>query len=832
MTPDRWTRVADLFDRAADLAPADRPAFLDAHAVGPDGETDGALREEVERLLAFDAAPAGFLDGAPLAPPEAAPPEAGPWRLSERVGRGGMGEVWRADRPIGDDGLRQTAAVKLVRPGLGDDVAVRFRAERRILAGLDHPAIARLLGGGTASDGRPFLATEFVDGEPITAYADRRRLGVNERLALFVEVCEAVAYAHARLVVHRDLKPSNVLVTDDSRVKLLDFGIAKLLDDDGGLHTRTGRPVLTPAYAAPEQAAGGVVTTATDVYGLGVLLYELLVGARPAPGGDATRPSDAVTTAGETGGRVPPRPAPPVGEGGAAGGGVVPDTGALRSTTAERLRRRLRGDLDRICLKALRADPERRYRGAAELGADVRRHLDGLPVEARPESRAYRAGKFVRRNRAPVAAAAVALIAVVGGAGAALWQAAEAGAQRDLASAEAEARAVATGVLSGAFAAARPGVPGADTLRAATLLDGLLATVDTLSDARARGLLSSTLADEYLSRGDFAVAERLAAQAVAAPAPPLRSVLEIRANDYVTLGTARIMLNREAEAIAPLRAAARLSESLWGRRDYRMAYVLAEIGRAQGESGDPAAGAATLAEAAALARSLDEDPTAVPVGNLPLWLAPRSYAGLGTQLIALGRMDEAAAALDTALTLAQRRGTPNVAAAASRYRAELAVQEGDPAYGLELVEAAIPAMVDQMGPTHFVVWYLREIRGVARAALGDPRGTAELREVLAWAEDQHGPDAQALAPTLRRLSDALADTDPDESRRLIERAFEVSGGAVTDVQTALMAVRLAEALARDGELERARRLASAAQAVFEGVGNRTAAARASAVVRS
>ena len=255
MTPDRWTRVADLFDRAADLAPADRPAFLDAHAVGPDGETDGALREEVERLLAFDAAPAGFLDGAPLAPPEAAPPEAGPWRLSERVGRGGMGEVWRADRPIGDDGLRQTAAVKLVRPGLGDDVAVRFRAERRILAGLDHPAIARLLGGGTASDGRPFLATEFVDGEPITAYADRRRLGVNERLALFVEVCEAVAYAHARLVVHRDLKPSNVLVTDDGRVKLLDFGIAKLLDDDGGLRTRTGRPV--PHAGLRGAGAGG-----------------------------------------------------------------------------------------------------------------------------------------------------------------------------------------------------------------------------------------------------------------------------------------------------------------------------------------------------------------------------------------------------------------------------------------------------------------------------------------------------------------------------------------------------------------------------------------------
>ena len=434
MNTDRWQDVAALFDRAAELPPAERAAFLDAEA----GD-DPALREEVEALLAFDDGATGLLDRP--APEPAPPPEAGPWRLSERVGRGGMGEVWRADRPIGDDGLRQTAAVKLVRPGLSDEVAARFRAERRILAGLDHPAIARLLGGGTASDGRPFLATEFVNGEPITAYADRRRLGVNERLALFAEVCEAVAYAHARLVVHRDLKPSNVLVTDDGRVKLLDFGIAKLLGDDDGLRTRTGRPVLTPAYAAPEQATGGVLTTATDVYGLGVLLYELLVGSRPAPGGDATRPSDAVTTAGPTGGRVPPRPAPPAGEGRAVGRGgsereadgcgAAPDTGALRSTTADRLRRRLRGDLDRICLKALRADPARRYHGAAELGADVQRHLDGLPVEARPESRAYRVGKFVRRNRATVAAAAVALLAVVGGAGAALWQAAEAEAERD-----------------------------------------------------------------------------------------------------------------------------------------------------------------------------------------------------------------------------------------------------------------------------------------------------------------------------------------------------------------------------------------------------------------
>ena len=514
MTPDRWRRVSRLFDAAAaETDPARRAALLDREARAPGGAPDPDLRAEVERLLALDAS-----DGADLPVYDgalAAPPDAGPWRLVERVGEGGMGEVWRAERA--DGVYRAEAAVKLVRPGLAPDLVARFRAERHVLARLDHPAIARLLDGGTASDGRPYLALGFVRGEPVTDYADRRRLGVDARLALFTEVCEAVAYAHARLVVHRDLKPSNVLVAETAegpRVKLLDFGIAKLLGDDGGLRTRTGRPVLTPAYAAPEQAAGGAVTTATDVFGLGVVLYELLAGVRPAPGGDATRPSDAVTTAGKTAGRVPP--APPGDAGGAARDGTAPDSGALRSTTAERLRRRLRGDLDRICLKALRADPARRYRGAAELGADVRRHLDGLPVEARPESRAYRAGKFVRRNRALVAAAAVALVAVVGGAGAALWQAAEAGRQRDRAEAEAETAGVTADFLAGLFEGAEPGVALGDSLTANDLLARGVARAETeLADApivHARVL--DAVGEAYRTLGEYGRADTLFGRAV------------------------------------------------------------------------------------------------------------------------------------------------------------------------------------------------------------------------------------------------------------------------------------------------------------------------------
>ena len=279
MTPSDFALVSRLFDAAADLGPADRVALLDAESPPP------AVRAEVERLLALDDADES---DTPLTTfgPASAPPAAGPWRLVERVGEGGMGEVWRAERA--DGAFAQTAAVKLVRPGLAPDLLARFRAERQVLARLDHPGIARLLDGGVAADDRPFLALEYVDGEPITAYCDRRRLPVEARLRLFGEVCDAVAYAHRALVVHRDLKPSNVLVadTDDGpRVKLLDFGIAKLLDPAEAAFTvpvtAGDRRMMTPEYAAPEQVRGEAVTTATDVYGLGVLLYELLTGTRP-----------------------------------------------------------------------------------------------------------------------------------------------------------------------------------------------------------------------------------------------------------------------------------------------------------------------------------------------------------------------------------------------------------------------------------------------------------------------------------------------------------------------------------------------------------------------
>ena len=410
MTPDRWRHVEALFGAAADLPPAARAALLDRQAVTPEGAPDPVLREEVERLLALDDGADRFVEalrGGVGVDRDPSPPGAGPWRLVERVGEGGMGEVWRAERA--DGAYAQTAAVKLVRPGLASDLLARFRAERHLLARLDHPAVARLLDGGTASDGRPYLALEFVAGEPITTYCDQRRLAVDERLALVAEACRAVAAAHRQLVVHRDLKPSNVLVAetpDGPRVKLLDFGIAQLLDDPDGDGpgftvpvTAAERRVMTPEYAAPEQVRGEPATTATDVYGLGVLLYELLTGARPHPPQARTRRAleDAVLH------QSPPPPS----------AAVSAEAARDRATELPRLRRRLRGDLDRIVLQALRKEPARRYESVSALAADLERHRAGLPVEARSESAAYRVGKFVRRHRAGVAGVALALATLV-----------------------------------------------------------------------------------------------------------------------------------------------------------------------------------------------------------------------------------------------------------------------------------------------------------------------------------------------------------------------------------------------------------------------------------
>ena len=427
--PSPCSRWEELFDELSELPPPARARRLAALE-----DEDPALAARLRRLLEADGETTDFL-GRPAvelldaAGESAAEPSlpagtrVGSWRLLGLLGRGGMGEVYLAERDEGT--FLQRAALKLIKRGMDSRAIVRrFVRERQILSRLDHPGIARLLDGGSAADGRPFFVLERVEGVPITEYCNSRRLGLEERLRLFQGVCAAVDSAHRRLVVHRDLKPANILVAEDGSAKLLDFGIAKLLaggeEEETSPLTQLDARLLTPAYAAPEQILGEPITMTTDVYALGVLLFELITGALPHTRERRSLGAMAGAVARET---------------------VERPSAVLRRIAVgegPRLARRVAGDLDLIVLTALHRDPARRYRSAAALAEDLGRFLGGRPIRARPDNPRYRLRKFAGRNRLAVAAAALGLVALLAGLGLALWQAhaAQIAAQR----ADAEAR--------------------------------------------------------------------------------------------------------------------------------------------------------------------------------------------------------------------------------------------------------------------------------------------------------------------------------------------------------------------------------------------------------
>jgi tetratricopeptide (TPR) repeat protein len=405
---EEWARVRQIFEAALAQPPEQRPSFVAASCLGAP-----AIGEQVLGLLAFHGQAPGFLERpavrqfADVLDADAEPsPERdtnigrtlGPYSIESCIGHGGMGAVYLARRA--DHAFERRVAVKMVRQGMNTGVVVRrFEHERQILASLDHPHVARLYDGGTTPDGLPYFVMEYVEGEPITGYCQRQRLGLRARLAMFRTVCGAVQYAHQNLVVHRDLKPGNILVGADGQPKLLDFGIATLLAGAGVNESAGGTLVsaLTPDYASPEQVRGQTVTTATDVYSLGVVLYELLAGRRPF----AVRASsleDIVRTVCDTE-PVPPSAAP---------------TGPADSADRPFPSHDLRGDLDTIVLRALRKEPERRYRSAQELSDDLGRYLDGKPVTARGDALAYRAAKFVVRHWTAVLFAVVVFASLVG----------------------------------------------------------------------------------------------------------------------------------------------------------------------------------------------------------------------------------------------------------------------------------------------------------------------------------------------------------------------------------------------------------------------------------
>ncbi|MDX1440043.1 MAG: serine/threonine-protein kinase, partial [Rubricoccaceae bacterium] len=406
--------------------PGERAAFLDAACAD-----DPALRAEVESLLEADAdadddafletPPSGLLDEAISEANESDGEkmegrQIGPYRIIRSLGEGGMGTVFLAVR---EEPFQQYVALKIVRGGLhSPEILRRFKQERQILASLSHPGIARLLDGDVTEEGAPFFAMEYVEGRPITVYADEERLSINERLRLFTDVCEAIHYAHQNLVLHRDLKPSNILVTKDGSIKLLDFGIAKLLNPHFSPSevpmTRTAMRVMTPEYASPEQVRGEPLTTASDVYTLGIVLYELLTGHRPyrltrgttdemirvVCEEDAARPSTKVAqeeTITQSDGSTETI--------------TLKNVSHARSVSPDRLRRSLKGDLDNIVLMALRKEPQRRYTSAEAFAEDIERFLNGHPVSALRASRSYRFKKLIRRH--PIETTGILALAVM-----------------------------------------------------------------------------------------------------------------------------------------------------------------------------------------------------------------------------------------------------------------------------------------------------------------------------------------------------------------------------------------------------------------------------------
>lgn len=551
-----WHEVRQRFEELAELPEAERRAVLarlaenepqlanelvalfTADEMGEDSRFLQAVASEaaaIEDRVEAEAGTAHSLAGKVL----------GAWRLTSPLGRGGMAEVWAAERVDGQFDLQ--VAVKLVRRGMdSEEILRRFARERRILARLDHPAIARIVDGGLSDDGRSFLVLERVDGEPITTWCDRQDVDLRGRLRLLVEVCEAVAAAHRRLVVHRDLKPSNILVTREGRPKLLDFGIAKLLEsEDDGAETRTELRLLTPAYAAPEQILGEEVSTATDVYALGVLAHELLTGRLPhrrtgrSVGELAARiaretlkrPStvvlEAIDEKEETAATV-------------ASGSSGVNHEAQRSPAAravlERRARALRGDLDAILLTALRREPERRYASVELLAEDLRRSLDGRPVAARPDTLGYRAGKLVRRHKLAMALALLAIGGLLTVSAFALLQAKRAEENAHTAAAEARRAERVKGFLVSIFRGSDPELHPGGSLSGREILEAGVARLE-----RELGDDPTVAADLYDALAEIHTRLGLSDQAIALS----RRAVELRerrlANDPLRLGRSLVV---------------------------------------------------------------------------------------------------------------------------------------------------------------------------------------------------------------------------------------------------------------------------------------------------
>lgn len=793
VSPATWHELSGLLDAALDLPPALRSAWLERQrAARPD------LASSLDRLLAAHATAetadvlarlptlGGGVRPSAEGPGLAAGACIGPYRLIRELGSGGMADVWLAER--NDGAFERRVALKLPRTSrLRSDLATRFARERDILARLEHPNIARLYDAGLAADGLPYLAMEFVDGVPITAYCDALRLDVAARLQLFAQALDAVQFAHANLVIHRDLKPSNIMVTADGQVRLLDFGIAKLLADNDIAHetrlTQLAGRALTPDYASPEQIRGEPLTTATDVYSLGVLLFELLTGARPYRlAHDSPAQLELAILGAE-----PARPSSRLGA----------EAAQKRNSTERGLAHRLTGDLDTIVLKALAKEPARRYPGVGALAADLRRHLTGEPVEARPASFAYRIGKFVARNRIAVGAAGAVAVALIGATGASLWQAQIAHAQAR------RADEVKHFVLSIFKEADTYSVSGGS--RKTTAVELLERARDRLaaagvSDPAIRVELLTSIGTSLTGLGEAGLASQVLAEAATLADAQLGSRHPGTLGAKLEWGGARILQGELAQA-GPLLDAAeagmrRNGDALGLISALRWKSFLRAHERRFDESIALAAEAVQIAEAS---------PT--PLDRRDLMDAYLTLAGAMGTVHRPGRLAPAQRAYELARAIYGDRPTVPLLHAHSLYAYALAM-EGDAEAGVAELKALVPLQVQLLGPDHVEVMASYARIGLAALSRGDPRSAIEAyRAALQTERNKAGGSAtKGVGQQQYRLGEALvrARRDAEAEAELSEAVRTLSAVLPADhAEVQLAHAALALVLARAGRLEEA-----------------------------
>jgi serine/threonine-protein kinase len=748
-SPEHWRRAHELVDELLDLPTAEREAILQSKC----GD-DAALAEDVRRWLAACDHESGFLDRPPASLatlistlPAANTPQLGahigPYRLLGIAGAGGMGTVYLAERDDGE--FNRRVALKLMRAITGDGALLtrRFRAERQILASLEHPNIARLLDGGLTPEGIPYYVMEYVEGKPLDRYVAERNLPVRDRLQLFRQVAAAVRFAHQRLVVHRDLKPSNILVTDAGEVKLVDFGIAKVLepqaDDSGpqlaGPQTLTGvlGPVMTPEYASPEQFRGEAITVASDVYSLGVVLYQLLTGHLPFKRGRSLGElEEAVTT------RDPARPS------------------ELAAT------RELRGDLDTIILTALRKDPARRYGSVEAFDSDLERHLNGLPVSARPDTLRYRLGKFVTRHRWPVAAAMVVAVLLT-------WSNLNARRQSARATREAARAEEVSQFLMSLLTVPYPYNPDDRTQSMRGLLDSAAArlTGDLAEEARGQPELLEALAMGYYGMGVYADAARLQ-----------RIAMNQRATNGEESGNvedSRSMLGEISMALGDLETARASYDTVvaYYRRKYgdtsqwvgTFSVGLGGAQRAQGQ--------VRLAESTFIA-ARDNLSAHLPDRLLPL---ANSLTNLGHTYLELGELEKGEAAYRDALARRKEaRASAIELAHAHGNLGRLLGVTGRFAEADSFLTEAERIMRSGIDDSHPQMTPLIEHRATLALLMGRPREALRLaRQTLARQETEEGPEHWRLVPTLLLVGNASLELgDPATAGRCFARALELT----------------------------------------------------------